>query len=138
MDWRARNVNRHLSNSQVNPQQEVSMSSAKKFRTVKQHRFSFQKPRAPFRPRLEILEDRCLPATANIWAAPAGPPSNWNNPANWSLGHVPDDTEIARFNNASQTFCLIDAPAAGTDTVSGINITSLYAGQIQDDADLIV
>src|SRR5216683_8397442 len=91
-----------------------------------------------FRPLLEVLEDRCVPATANVWSAPVGPPTNWNSTANWSLGHVPTSAEIATFDNTSQTACLIDAPVAGTNTVSGIDITSLYGGQIQDTADLIL
>jgi autotransporter-associated beta strand protein len=116
------------------------MPSAKKLgeRTRIKLHSSQQKSRFFFRPRLEALEDRCLPSTANIWAAPAGPPSNWNTAANWSLSHVPTSSEIATFNSTSQTFCLIDAPATGTNTISGLNITSLYGGQIQDTADLII
>ena len=84
------------------------------------------------------LEDRCLPATINTWAATIGPPSNWNNSLNWSLGHVPTGSEIATFNSTSQTFCFVDAPVAGTNAVSGINISSQYGGQIQDAADLVI
>src|SRR5262245_56680567 len=92
---------------------------AKHFSRSNQGASMATKPR--FRPSLEILEDRRVP-TANVWSALAGPPTNWNNPANWSLGHVPDSTEIATFDGTSQTFCLIDAPAAGTNSVSGIDI----------------
>ena len=102
------------------------------------HRSILQKSRSFFRPRLEVLEDRCVPATINTWAAPIGPPSNWNNSVNWSLGHVPTGSEIATFNSTSQTFCLIDAPVAGTNAVSGINITLQYGGQIQGAADLVI
>ncbi len=102
------------------------------------HRSILQKSRSFFRPRLEALEDRCIPATINTWAALIGPPSNWNNSVNWSLGHVPTGSEIATFNSTSQTFCFIDAPVAGTNAVSGINITSQYGGQIQDAADLVI
>src|SRR5207245_10766659 len=117
-----------------------TMSSAKKVRGSNRikHRSLLQKSCCFFRPRLEVLEDRCLPSTANIWSAPVGPATNWNNSANWSLGHVPTSSEIATFDNTSQTFCLIDAPAAGTNTISGINIAAQYGGQIQDAADLIV
>ena len=116
------------------------MWSARKSRRSNKvkHRYSIKKSRSFFRPRLEVLEDRCLPATINTWAAPIGPPSNWSNSLNWSLGHVPTGSEIATFNSTSQTFCFIDAPVAGTNAVSGINISSQYGGQIQDAADLVI
>jgi hypothetical protein len=37
-----------------------------------------------FQPRLEALEDRCLPSTINVWVAP-GPSGNWNISMNWSF-----------------------------------------------------
>jgi autotransporter-associated beta strand protein len=78
-----------------------------------------QRTSSPFRPRLEILEDRCLPATVNTWQA-IGATTNWNNPANWSLGHVPDSGEIANFMLPGQAPCFIDAPVTGTNAVSGL------------------
>ena len=50
--------------------------------------------RASFRPRLEGLEDRAVPATVT-WVNPAG--GDWDTPANWSTGAVPsaaDDVDI--------------------------------------------
>jgi hypothetical protein len=86
------------------------------------------------RPRLEVLENRCLP-TANIWDA-VGTIGNWNNPGNWSLVHVPTASETVIFNSGPS--CLIDAPAAGTNTCAGIAINGTYGEQIQDAADLII
>jgi autotransporter-associated beta strand protein len=91
---------------------------------------------ALYRPRLEALEDRWLPSSINTWVAP-GSSGNWNAAANWSLGHVPTTTEIATFDASSTTVCTIDAPPNGTNTVSGINITSGYTGSIQDTVDIV-
>src|SRR5262249_21065474 len=82
------------------------------------------------------LEDRWLPSTINTWVAP-GSSGNWNTAANWSLGHVPTSTEVATFDASSAAVCTIDAPAMGTNTVSGINITSGYAGPIQDSGGIV-
>jgi len=51
-----------------------------------------------FRPRLEVLEDRCVPSTNNIWTS-TGVDNLWNDPSNWSLGHVPNSTEVAFFDS---------------------------------------
>jgi len=85
-------------------------------------------------PRLEVLENRCLP-TVNIWDA-VGTIGNWNNPGSWSLVHVPTASESVIFNSGPS--CLIDAPAAGTNTCAGIAINGTYGRQIQDAADLII
>jgi len=90
-----------------------------------------------FRPLLEVLEDRCVPATVNTWSA-ADAIGTWNTAANWSLGHVPTSSEIATFDASSTAFCIIDAPAMGTNTVSGINMTATYAAGITDTADLTI
>src|SRR5713101_152344 len=80
------------------------------------------------RPRLEVLEDRCLLSTANIWNPQ--PPGTllgaWSVSTNWSLGHVPASMEIATFDNTSQATCVIDTSA----TASGINIASTHTGMI--------
>src|SRR5437870_5197574 len=109
------------------------MSSARKYRGRNRGngRSSFQKRPLFFRPRLEILEDRCVPSTVNTWVAP-GPDGFWNVDSNWSLSHVPNSTEIATFGPISKAVCFIDAPAAGTNTSSGINITADYPNIIVD------
>src|SRR5437899_4069215 len=107
---------------------EVPMSSASKLRGKRvRHRRLFQKERFFIRPRLEVLEDRRLPSAVNTWVAP-GSSGNWNTEANWSLNHVPTSTEVATFDGSSAAVCTIDAPAMGTNAVSGINITSSYLG----------
>jgi hypothetical protein len=81
-----------------------------------------------FRPRLEVLEDRCVPSAVNYWVS-AGD-SSWNNTGNWSLGHVPTSNDIAYFDSHSGVPCNIDPPASGQETASGIVITSQYAGTV--------
>jgi hypothetical protein len=52
------------------------MFDARKLRKSNQgYRPKFQKSRSLFRPRLEVLEDRCLPSTVNTWVAASGLPS---------------------------------------------------------------
>ncbi len=87
-----------------------------------------------FRPRLEVLEDRCVPSAVNIWVSTAN--IFWNTPSNWSLGHVPTSNDIAYFDSHSATPCLIDAPAVGPNTVSGIIITFQYTGTVSLVANL--
>jgi hypothetical protein len=58
---------------------------------------------SPFRPRLEVLEDRTLPAQVN-WINPAG--GDWATPTNWSTDTVPgvaDDVVINVPNNVTVT-----------------------------------
>src|SRR5262249_33501608 len=81
-----------------------------------------------FRPRLESLEDRWVPSTVNYWTSVGG--TSWNDPSNWSLGHVPSSAEIATFDTHSLIPCTIDAPVAGQNTASGIAIGSQYPGTI--------
>src|SRR2546421_5598340 len=100
------------------------------------HRCLYQKKRSFFRPRLEALEDRCVPATVNTWVA-AGMFGNWNNAANWSQARVPNSTDIATFNNSSAAVCVIDFTVSG-NTASGINITPVYLGSIFANADLVL
>jgi autotransporter-associated beta strand protein len=91
-------------------------------------RFGKKPANSLFRPRLELLEDRCVPSTANYWSSVGG--ASWNDPSNWSLGHVPTSTEIATFDAHSLIPCTIDAPAVGQDTASGIAIGVQYPGTI--------
>jgi hypothetical protein len=90
-----------------------------------------------FRPRVELLEDRRLPSTVNTWIA-IGSSGTWNNPSNWSLGHIPTISEIATFDASSSAVCQIDTPPVGTNMASGINMTAAYGGSIWDNADLII
>src|SRR5260370_25268532 len=80
-----------------------------------------------FRPRLEVLEDRCVPSTTNIWTS-TGVDNLWNDPSNWSLGHEPNSTEVAFFDSSSSIPCTIDNSAQ--DTASGIFISYNHFGDI--------
>jgi autotransporter-associated beta strand protein len=84
-----------------------------------------------FRPRLEVLEDRCVLSTPNVWQA-AGPVGVWSDSLNWSAGHVPNNSEVAVFTNTSQATCIIDVAA----DVSGINIESAHTGAISAGANV--
>jgi autotransporter-associated beta strand protein len=102
------------------------------------HRSPLRKRISFFLPRLETLEERCVPTgTPNTWMA-VGASGLWNTSGNWSLGHVPTSSEIATFDATSSAACIIDAPAAGTNTVSGINMTAAYLGAINDTADIMI
>src|SRR5262249_40593580 len=49
-------------------------------------------------------------------------------PSNWSLGHVPTSTEIAKFSSQSSLPCVIDN--SEQDTASGIFISNDHFGNI--------
>src|SRR5713101_5898283 len=53
-----------------------------------------------FRPSLEPLEERAVPA-ANVWIAGAASDHNWNTGSNWSLGHAPTVGEVATFGQVA-------------------------------------
>src|SRR5262245_21595942 len=46
---------------------------------------------------VEVLEDRVVPTTTNIWTD-ANMNSQSNDPMNWSLGSIPSGTDVARFD----------------------------------------
>ncbi len=49
-----------------------------------------------------------------------------NTAANWSLGNVPAGTDVATFDNTSDTNCLFDVSIS----CAGIDVTSVYDGDI--------
>jgi len=67
------------------------------------------------------------PANTNVWLGGTGV---WNTGANWSLGTVPDSTNIAIFSSASSVDCTIDADV----DVKGIEIQSGYTGCITQES----
>jgi autotransporter-associated beta strand protein len=82
------------------------------------------------------LEDRLIP-TANVWIASAVSDHNWNTAANWSLGHIPAQGEVATFGQSGSVGnnqdCTINT---GSNRCDGISIGSLYTGTITMAADL--
>ena len=62
---------------------------------------------------------------ANIWDN-SDADGDGNNANNWSLGTVPAGTDVATFDNTSDTNCTF----TGNITCSGMNITSDYDGDI--------
>src|SRR6516165_9373234 len=94
------------------------------------------KPNRLVQPRLESLEDRLIP-TANVWIASAVSDHNWNTAANWSLGHIPAQGEVATFGQSGSVGnnqdCTINT---GSNRCDGISIGSLYTGTITMAADL--
>ncbi len=90
----------------------------------------------PFRPNLEPLEERAVPA-ANIWIAGAASDHNWNTGSNWSLGHAPVVGEVATFGQVASLGnsqdCTINA---GADRCDGLTITQFYSGTITVAANL--
>lgn len=71
------------------------------------------------RPRLEALEDRCVP-TGTVWIGNNG--GLWSNPANWSAG-VPNGGDTAVFSMA----------AGGSSTTSFDDIPNLIIGGLTVD-----
>jgi len=69
----------------------------------------------------------------NTWIATGA--GNWGDIGNWSLGHVPTNTETATFDNTSDNNCNINV----TVDCYGINITSGYDGTVaQGNVDMAV
>ncbi len=59
-----------------------------------------------------------------------GADSNWNTGANWSGGVVPTTTDTARFNDATNNPCFINANAS----VRGLILESTWSGTITQNA----
>jgi hypothetical protein len=59
-----------------------------------------------YRPKLEALEDRLVPATCN-WIGNVSP--YWDNDANWSGGAKPTEFDTAAFGASAQQSCLVDS-----------------------------
>ena len=72
-----------------------------------------------------FISKEALAVSNNYWTNSSGD-ENWSTPDNWSLGHVPTNTEIATFESCSGTRCYIDCNV----NVAGINISFLYSGTI--------
>ncbi len=62
------------------------------------------------RPRLETLEDRCVPSTIDTWIGPNG--GKWSVGANWSTGVAPND------NNGTVWTVQFGSTFGGTNTNS--------------------
>ncbi len=86
-----------------------------------------RRPRAAFRPRFEILEDRFLP-TNITWTGGAG--TNWSNPANWAGGAVPGAQDTAVFDNTSGTHNVAVVDVGFTGPIAGLNINPTWGGEI--------
>jgi hypothetical protein len=73
--------------------------------------------RVPFRPRLEVFEDRTLPSTVT-WTNPAG--GAWEAAGNWSTGALPgpsDDVVIDNLNPGATV-----THASDTTAIHGLNV----------------
>jgi autotransporter-associated beta strand protein len=89
-----------------------------------------------FQPRLEILEERAVPA-ANVWVAGAASDHNWNTGSNWSLGHAPIAGEIATFGQVGSLGNAQDCTInTGANRCDGLSITQFYSGTITAAANL--
>jgi len=86
-----------------------------------------------FRPRLEQLEGRLVPATVNNWTDNMGD-HLWSTNGNWSQTHVPTQNEIPTFTAAHITNVTLNANA----TVYGLDVQAGYTGKINLNATLEV
>jgi hypothetical protein len=68
-------------------------------------------------------------AAINSWVAPAG--GDWDDAGNWSLGHVPDDSEAARINLAgSYTVTHSQSITDSVDSITSNQAITLSAGTL--------
>jgi hypothetical protein len=70
---------------------------------------------ATFRPWLELLEDRAVPATVT-WINPAG--GAWNVPSNWDTGTLPGAADDARIPDFPGDITITHS--TGTDTIRSL------------------
>jgi hypothetical protein len=79
-------------------------------------------PRSPsFRPHLEILEGRTLPAIVT-WINPAG--GDWDTASNWDAGQVPTASDDAVIDMANIS---VTHGTGATDTVNSLNSRAVFA-----------
>lgn len=84
--------------------------------------------RKTFRPRLESLEDRLVPAVNNWLGTVDG---NWNTAGNWSLGNVPTVQDDVVFRSQNNVGCSFAAYSAQPVTLAkSITIESGYESLI--------
>jgi hypothetical protein len=70
-------------------------------------------------PRLELLEDRLVPAGTNLWLGGSG---DWSAGGSWSLGHAPQsDEDVQIANGATVTHISDNTP--GGDAVQSIAVS---------------
>jgi hypothetical protein len=82
--------------------------------------------RAPFRPSLESLDSRIVPAVLNTWVG--SPQSNsWNLATNWKLQHVPTQAEEAVFDGAVSSR---NCAATGLTPAGTLVFQNGYAGSL--------
>jgi hypothetical protein len=97
-----------------------------------------QRKRQPWtrtRLQIELLEDRVVPSTNNVWTDAQGD-GLWNTAGDWSLGHVPVVGEIAEIAGASalnpggnDSATISGAPPPSLD---GIQIDPAYTNTVTD------
>jgi hypothetical protein len=85
-----------------------------------------QPGRKPFRPWVESLEDRVIPAVLT-WTG-QGTTNNWSEAANWNTGTGPTSADTLIFDGTTGKNAVGDAAFAGT--VSQLQINSGYTGAI--------
>jgi hypothetical protein len=94
-----------------------------------------------FRPSLEALECRCVPAL--VWH-PTVANANWENAGNWTINgggpadHWPGQNgtgDIAAFNNSNTNNCVLDG---SPPNVVALSMSSNYTGTLKLEHDLTV
>jgi hypothetical protein len=69
---------------------------------------------------IECLEERCCPSTVDIWLGGAG---NYSNPANWSLGVVPNNGNLVGGQPARFTVEIANGQHNNSEVTLDINAT---------------
>jgi hypothetical protein len=94
-----------------------------------------------FRPSLEALECRCVPAL--VWH-PTVDNANWENAGNWTINgggpadHWPGQNgtgDVAAFNNSNTNNCVLDG---SPPNVVALSMSSGYTGTLKLEHDLTV
>ncbi len=85
---------------------------------------------------VELLEDRLVPSTLDVWTGAAGD-NEWTTAGNWASG-VPTAGDIAQFTGTGGTHANDSVTIAASQTLDGIEIDAGYTGTITDNADLVL
>ena len=84
-------------------------------------------PRRPFRPGIELLEDRVVP-TVNSWINASG--GSWNDAANWSRGAVPGSADDVTINVSGNVTVHLSSGSTSVNSLQVANSLVIDGGSL--------